>query len=451
MIYPDLMPHDDASTDDEESDSTELADVDDRLPSEEEQQAAISRVTFDWCETVREAGERYREGASIRVLAVELKVPMEKVRRAVKTYYLVFDEAPIDTVRGIVFENGGRFFRDGLDVEKLDTERRADAEKHVQEFVGRTLLNNELDAVDIEEPVPKMEVPPFQALESMVDSQMNGMLESVKESLSISGTFVSERLLGQWVQSQTVGGMHQAVDEIRQQNIRQIQQTMQATSIGKNPIAPALASSAALSSVVASSAVAGVDPSIVQAAGQPAAASLRKAVQTMPTMYSPTVQQMMAGMSQSAAQQISQEMQTISVSPMRQMSDLLEQYQSSVFAPFVEQAGSMYDVMGSVGAMGAVAARPEVLQGFSEPAKPWSPVEPEPEPGIQDTDGDWWLRDRVRTQSSDILLVVMPLTANVGARSLSQMYPDHQMLIMNTGDAVTFLLQIVVLVALADN
>ena len=53
MIYPDLMPYDDASTDDEESDSTELADVDNLLPSEEEQQAAISQVTFDWCETWR--------------------------------------------------------------------------------------------------------------------------------------------------------------------------------------------------------------------------------------------------------------------------------------------------------------------------------------------------------------------------------------------------------------
>ena len=226
------MAYDDESTDENDSDSAEYADLEDIIPSKEEQQAAISRVTFDWCETVREAGNRYREGESIRVLAVEFEVPMEKVRRAVKTYYLVFGEAPIDTVRGTVFEDGRQYFRGGLDVGELNTETQTEAKEHVQAFVGRTLLDNELDAVDIEEPVPEMEVPMI---------QVERILESVKKEVSISGLSAGNQFLSQQLGSQIANGWQQSVGEVRKQNIHRFQQAVRATGLEKNAATTGLA------------------------------------------------------------------------------------------------------------------------------------------------------------------------------------------------------------------
>jgi hypothetical protein len=439
------MVHDDEDTDEDESDSAELADVEDLIPSEEEQQAAISRVTFGWCETVQEAGDRYREGATIPVLAVELEVPMEKACRAVKTYYLVFGEAPIGSVRGNVFEDGRRYFRGGLDVEELNTETRTEAEEHVRAFVGRTLLDNELEAVDIEEPVPEMEVPMFQDLDAIVGSQVGRMLESVKEEMSISGMSTGNQFLSQRLGSQIASGWQQTVGEMQKQNVRRFQQAVRATGIGKNAATPALAASAGISSVVASSAMAGFVPSVFQMVGQPALSGLQETVRTMPAMYSPTVQQMMSGIPESVGQQI------LSGFPIFRMGDFLEQYQLHSFAPIVQQANGVSDVVAGVGTMGAVAARPEVRQGFEESDKPWSPVQPEPESGIPDTDGDWWPIDRLRAQSTDIWFVVVAGAETGSIGFFSWLYPEQQLLILGTGLTGWTVVQIAMILAFYDD
>jgi hypothetical protein len=445
------MVHDDRGTDEDESDSAEFADVEDLIPSQEEQQAAISRVTFNWCETVREAGDRYREGASIPVLAVELEMPIEKARRAVKTYYLVFGEAPIDTVRGIVYRNGQRYFRVGLDVEELDTETRIEAEEHIQAFLGRTLLDNELDAVDIKEPVPEMEVPMPLELDVVVGSQLKRMLEPMKEEMSISGVSAGNQFLSQQLRSQITNGWQQTVSEMRKQNVRRFQQAVRATGIRKNAATPALAASAGISSVVASTAMAGVEPSMFQALGQSAAMSLMKAMQTMPEMYSSPVEQMINELSQSVAQQISQQMQSLSMFPKMQILDILEQYRLQMFSPFVEHTNILSNATAGVGTMSAVAARPEGFQGFDKPENPWSPAQPQPEPGVPDTGRDWELIDRVRAQHREILLILVSETASGTVTYLAQVYPHHQPLIAISGKAVGAMLQIVLLLALADN
>jgi hypothetical protein len=443
------MAHDDRGTDEDESDSAEFADVEDLIPSEAEQQAAISRVTFDWCETVRVAGDRYRDGESIRVLAVELEMPMEKVRRAVKTYYLVFREAPIDTVRGTVFEDGRRYFRGGLGVEELDTETRKEAEEHVQAFVGRTLLDNKLDAVDIEEPVAKMEVPIFQELDVVVGSQVERMLESVKEGMSISGVSAGNQFLSQRLGSQIATGWQQTAGEMRKQNVRRFQQAVRATGIGKNAATPRLAATTGISSVVASSVMAGFEPSMFQMMGQPALSGLQEAIQTMPAMYTPTAQQMMAGIPESVSQQISQ--QILSGFPVLRMANFLEEYQLHAFTPLVQQANSMSDILAGAGTMGAVAVRPKIRQGFEEPDKPWSPVQPEPESGISDTDEDWWLIDRVRAQSTDIWFVVVSGAETGSIGFFSWLYPEQQLLILGTGLTGWTVVQIAMILAFYDD
>lgn len=54
------------------------------------------------------------------------------------------------------FQNGRRYFVDGDAVADLDMESRTEAEKQVRAFVGRTLLDNDLGAVDIDDPLPEI-------------------------------------------------------------------------------------------------------------------------------------------------------------------------------------------------------------------------------------------------------------------------------------------------------
>ena len=144
-------------------------------------------------------------------------------------------------------------------------------------------------------------------------------------------------------------------------------------------------------------------------------------------------------------------MQSISVFPMMQMADFYEQYRLQLFTPFVDQANTLSDAMAGVGSMGVVAARPEIMEGFDEQEMPWSPVQPEPESGFDDTEGNWWLINRAYDRSSDILLVVVAETAGGTVTYLSQVYPNHQPLIAYAGYTVGAVIQISLILALGDN
>lgn len=234
------------------------------IPSEEEEQAAISQVSFEWCATVREAGERYRDGEWIPVIAVECGVPMEKAQRAVKTYYLLMREPPLAGVRSIVFDNGRRYFADGARLEELDAETRVEAEEHVQAFVGRTLLDNELDDVNIERPVPSMEVPSVRTPTSLQEIPSMEAMESLNRSMTAATAALSgANLIDQRVMSQAAEGLQQAVDAFSTSKVQAMQQAVQGSNLGKIGVTAGLASSAAVSSAVASSALAGVEPSIL--------------------------------------------------------------------------------------------------------------------------------------------------------------------------------------------
>ena len=112
------------------------------------------QVTFGWCETIRDAGERYREHGDVNAVADALQLKPDEVREAVTVYRLRFEEPP-RTAAGIADKAGRAFFTLDVDVdEAADLEDRDyTVEDLVREYVGAVYLEYDIDAEPVGDPV----------------------------------------------------------------------------------------------------------------------------------------------------------------------------------------------------------------------------------------------------------------------------------------------------------
>lgn len=439
------MPQEDADSGNEEADSdhedTDLTRFEDFKISEEERQAAIDRVTFDRCELVREVGERYQSGDSIPVIATESGKPMMTVEEAVKTYYLVFSEPPRDGVSVREFGNGRRYFVDGDDVAALDA-ARGEAEQQVRAFVGRTLLENDLDAVDIEDPLPEMEslwsdelvmmdgvgidelaemgqtLPGFEWPSAGLSLHM---VEQARKNIQGTG-YLMRRGMMQDVQ--------QVLDELRGGMMREVQRAtsvsssmLAAGSVAGMPAESAFASSAAVSSVAGASLGPGFESAVVETLNQP---GFHEAVQEAPTLPVKQITDVVDPLLLNQAQRIAEEL--------------------DVFHPRMPGAGATM--------MGAAVSGAEVGLGFdrSEPEEvfeqfgvPQSSVISEPVATSQaalpvvsqeriPTADFRWIIDQVPDVSAETVLgavgVLAPIILEAVFIELQQMYPNQKVSLM---------------------
>jgi hypothetical protein len=112
------------------------------------------QVSFDWCETICEAGERYREHGDIDAVADDLQLDPDEVREAVTVYRLRFEEPP-GTAAGIADKAGRGFFTLDADIDEVvDLEDRDyTVEDLVREYVGAVYLEYDVDAEPVGDPV----------------------------------------------------------------------------------------------------------------------------------------------------------------------------------------------------------------------------------------------------------------------------------------------------------
>jgi hypothetical protein len=280
------MPQEEFDSGDEESDSyhdADLATLEELGVSEEHRQEAIDRVDFDRCELVREVGERYRDGESVPVIAAEAGEPMMTVEEAVKTYYLVFGEPPIYVMSIREFQNGRRFFVDGCDVADLEAETQNEAEEHVRAFVGRTLMDNDLDVVDIESPVPEMESFFHDELAEMGQTLAGFEWRSAGPSLHMDMVEQARKNLqglGLLLQSSVMRDIQNVAEELTRTTIPEIDRLIR-PSFSTMATGSVLASSAAMSSLASTPMGTGLEPSAIQLLNQP---ELQEAVRKMQTL-----------------------------------------------------------------------------------------------------------------------------------------------------------------------
>ena len=112
------------------------------------------QVSFDWCETIRDAGERYREHGDVDAVADDLHLDSDDVREAITVYRLRFEEPP-RTAAGIADKAGRAFFALDADIdETVDLkDRDYTVEDLVREYVGTIYLEYDVGAETVGDPV----------------------------------------------------------------------------------------------------------------------------------------------------------------------------------------------------------------------------------------------------------------------------------------------------------
>lgn len=119
------MGNPDCSDDDEseESQETPNPDENDTIDTDEffkEIQARRDeqrqQVSYEWCETIRDAGERYRELKNIDGVVEDMSQPEDDIREALTVYRLIFEEPP-GTAAAIASRTSRAFFAVDMDVD----------------------------------------------------------------------------------------------------------------------------------------------------------------------------------------------------------------------------------------------------------------------------------------------------------------------------------------------
>jgi len=132
----------------------DLADADEFMRQmEADRERDRERATFEWCQTIREAGERYRECNDVEAVANDIGRDVDRVEEALTVYRLIFEESP-DHMATKTVEPARVFF--ALDQDHTDADI---AEDQIREFVGSWHREYDVDSEAVGEP-PEATIPP---------------------------------------------------------------------------------------------------------------------------------------------------------------------------------------------------------------------------------------------------------------------------------------------------
>jgi len=157
---------------------------------EERRRERREQVSFEWVESIREAGELYRESADIGTVSEELNRSEERISEAVTVYRLIFEEPPQEVA--VKASTPGRaYFSLEQDVtEELDDDEEEPIEDLLREYVGAIYLEHNLDEEPIGEP-PEASTPPpavdFAEIGEQIADSLTFPTESILAASSIAG------------------------------------------------------------------------------------------------------------------------------------------------------------------------------------------------------------------------------------------------------------------------
>ncbi|ELY83683.1 hypothetical protein [Natrinema altunense] len=135
------------------------------------------QVSVEWVETVREAGELWRDLEDVEAVADEVGLSLEETREALTVYRLIFDEVPMAVASRAVIP-GQSFFSLQGEVTRLDPENESESvEDLLREYVGAVYLEHDIQEEEVGEP-PERESPPSGFEGVGLDLDMSGMFPS---------------------------------------------------------------------------------------------------------------------------------------------------------------------------------------------------------------------------------------------------------------------------------
>lgn len=125
----------------------------------ERRKERLKHASYRWAETVREAGELYRELEQIEAVSEELDLSKDTAQEALVIYNLIFDQ-PVDSISGRTAIGGRAYFSLERDVEEvLEDCDEEQVKEVVREFVGAVYLQNDLEEQEVGSP-PENSTPP---------------------------------------------------------------------------------------------------------------------------------------------------------------------------------------------------------------------------------------------------------------------------------------------------
>lgn len=118
---------------------------------EEKREADRERVTVEWCQTIRDVGEAYRETGGLQEVAEKLDLDLERAREAAIVYRIIFADPPEDVSTG-AHATAVDYYSEGHDVESLSFGSEEDefegGKRYLREFVGAVYRLNDVEEED---------------------------------------------------------------------------------------------------------------------------------------------------------------------------------------------------------------------------------------------------------------------------------------------------------------
>lgn len=190
---------------DEEDEPSSEADFEKLMESiQAEREERQEQVSFEWVETVREAGELWRNLEDVEAVADQVDLSLEKTREALTVYRLTFQD-PSDVAMK-ASRPGRAYFslEQELDEEFDEEEEGEPVEVLLREYVGALYLDHDIEELPMGEP-PEEETPSmpvdweelsetFSQSFTVPESTMNALANAVDSDLFRTEKMVADAI-----------------------------------------------------------------------------------------------------------------------------------------------------------------------------------------------------------------------------------------------------------------
>jgi len=163
--------------DEEESEAANIEELIEAIEAEREERR--EQVSFEWVQTVRRAGELWRDVGGVESVAGEIDLSLETTREVLTVYRLIF-ENPSDVAHK-ASEPSRAYFSLDQELEEVFDEEESDepVEDLLREYVGALYLDHDIEELPVGEP-PEEETPPMAFDLDEVNLDMSELFPSFK-------------------------------------------------------------------------------------------------------------------------------------------------------------------------------------------------------------------------------------------------------------------------------
>ncbi len=193
-------------------DESDTADFEEFMEAiQEEREERQEQVPFEWVETVREAGELWRDVEDVETVSEETGLSLEMTKEALTVYRLIFED-PSDVARKASRPSRAYFSLEQELEEGFDEDDEGEpVEALLQEYIGALYLNHDIEELPVGEP-PEEKTPPMAFDLDELDLDMNELVPSFEIPASTMAAVANIPKLHEEVFQSQVSALASVVD-----------------------------------------------------------------------------------------------------------------------------------------------------------------------------------------------------------------------------------------------